>query len=282
MSLVAELKRRKVLKVGAAYLVVAWLAVQAASIGFPAFETPAWALRIFILVALLGFPCALVLVWMLDVTPEGLKVETATTGTRRIIAVAIALVVLALGWYFVGQPAVRVAVRGSEPLTGPPQARAVRGHCLVLLPPVLSALRLGSLPGVSGLPLPTQGKHEHRVDFRHIPVQGDVAMRESSDDQRTGRSLDRPPDERVVFEHINGPDDALHASYRIFAIVLDKMVEDAFEIIDNLGRQLDSSHAQRASFLAAGRTARLPATRCSRKRRTSFQGTVLPDAATSA
>ena len=31
----AELKRRKVFKVGAAYLVVAWLAVQAASIGFP-------------------------------------------------------------------------------------------------------------------------------------------------------------------------------------------------------------------------------------------------------
>lgn len=42
-----ELKRRKVFKVGAAYLVVAWLAVQAASIGFPAFEAPPWALRVF-------------------------------------------------------------------------------------------------------------------------------------------------------------------------------------------------------------------------------------------
>ena len=38
MRLIEELKRRKVFKVGAAYLVVAWLAVQAASIGFPAFE----------------------------------------------------------------------------------------------------------------------------------------------------------------------------------------------------------------------------------------------------
>ena len=36
----AELKRRKVFKVGAAYLIVAWLAVQAASIGFPAFDAP--------------------------------------------------------------------------------------------------------------------------------------------------------------------------------------------------------------------------------------------------
>src|SRR5207253_3969151 len=40
-----ELKRRKVFKVGAAYLIVAWLAVQAASIGFPAFDAPPWALR---------------------------------------------------------------------------------------------------------------------------------------------------------------------------------------------------------------------------------------------
>jgi hypothetical protein len=40
MSLIAELARRKVLKVGGAYLVVVRLAVQAVSIGFPAFDAP--------------------------------------------------------------------------------------------------------------------------------------------------------------------------------------------------------------------------------------------------
>ena len=60
MSFLTELSRRKVWKVGAAYLVVAWLAVQAASIAFPAFDAPAWALRIFIQVCLLGFPISLV------------------------------------------------------------------------------------------------------------------------------------------------------------------------------------------------------------------------------
>ena len=50
-ALFAELKRRKVVKVGAVYLVSAWLAVQAASIGFPAFDAPPWVLRVFILVA---------------------------------------------------------------------------------------------------------------------------------------------------------------------------------------------------------------------------------------
>ncbi len=75
MTLVAELRQRKVFKVGAAYLVVGWLAVQAASIGFPAFEAPAWALRVFIFVVLLGFPVALVLAWMLAITPQGVEVE---------------------------------------------------------------------------------------------------------------------------------------------------------------------------------------------------------------
>ena len=70
MTLFNELTRRKVFKVGAAYLVVAWLAVQAASIAFPAFDAPAWALRIFILIALLGFPISLVFAWAFDFTPD--------------------------------------------------------------------------------------------------------------------------------------------------------------------------------------------------------------------
>ena len=78
MSLFDELKRRKVFKVGAAYLVVAWLVVQMASIGFPTFDAPPWALRIFILVVFLGFPIALVFAWAFDFTPEGLKSEGGT------------------------------------------------------------------------------------------------------------------------------------------------------------------------------------------------------------
>ncbi len=107
MSLVAELKRRKVFKVGAAYLVVAWLAVQAASIGFPAFDAPPWVLRVFILIALIGFPIAVVMAWVFDVTPDGLRFDTASSGNKRLFAAAGSLVVLALGWYFYGQPAFR-------------------------------------------------------------------------------------------------------------------------------------------------------------------------------
>src|SRR4051794_24330254 len=87
MSLFTELTRRKVFKVGAAYLVVAWLAVQAASIGFPAFDAPAWALRVFILVALLGFPVALVFAWAFDLTPDGVQHEGGAHGSKALFAV---------------------------------------------------------------------------------------------------------------------------------------------------------------------------------------------------
>src|SRR5437016_14006002 len=103
----AELKRRKVFKIGAAYLVVAWLAVQAASIGFPAFDAPPWALRIFILIALLGFPIAVVMAWVLDITPDGVKLDADASGSKRLFAAAALLILLALGWYFYGQPSFR-------------------------------------------------------------------------------------------------------------------------------------------------------------------------------
>src|SRR6266404_934908 len=103
----AELKRRKVFKIGAAYLVVAWLAVQAASIGFPAFDAPPWALRIFILIALLGFPIAVVMAWVFDITREAVKLDVGVSGSKGLFAVAALLIVLALGWYFYGQPSFR-------------------------------------------------------------------------------------------------------------------------------------------------------------------------------
>ena len=49
------------------------------SIGFPAFDAPPWALRVFILDPFLGFPVALVMAWVFDITPEGVKVDAERT-----------------------------------------------------------------------------------------------------------------------------------------------------------------------------------------------------------
>src|SRR5256886_2880838 len=72
-DLFAELKRRNVCKVGIAYAVVAWLLMQVASQIFPFFEIPNWAVRLVVLLLVIGFPIALILAWAFELTPEGIK-----------------------------------------------------------------------------------------------------------------------------------------------------------------------------------------------------------------
>src|SRR5438552_2456612 len=103
----AELKRRNVYKVAVAYMVVAWLLIQAASIFFPAFDAPSWAMKIFIIVIIFGFPVALIFSWAFEITPEGIKLESeiepnksiARRTGRKIVAVTIALAVVAAGLF---------------------------------------------------------------------------------------------------------------------------------------------------------------------------------------
>lgn len=69
----AELKRRHVYKVAVAYAIVAWLLIQVATQVFPFFEIPNWAVRLVVLLVILGFPVALTLAWAFELTPEGIK-----------------------------------------------------------------------------------------------------------------------------------------------------------------------------------------------------------------
>src|SRR5256884_5528214 len=69
----AELKRRNVYKVAIAYAVVAWLLMQIATQVFPFLEIPNWAIRLVIMLIVIGFPIALGIPWAVVRTPEGLK-----------------------------------------------------------------------------------------------------------------------------------------------------------------------------------------------------------------
>src|SRR5437660_256818 len=104
-SFFGELKRRNVYKVAVAYAVVGWLLVQVATQVFPFFEVPNWAVRLVVLLLILGFPVALILSWAFEITPEGIKREpgvspnesiTGHTG-RRIIGLTIVVAVIAAG-----------------------------------------------------------------------------------------------------------------------------------------------------------------------------------------
>jgi TolB-like protein len=69
----AELKRRHVYKIAIAYAIVGWLLIQVATQAFPFLEIPNWAIRLVIMLIVLGFPIALILAWAFEITPEGIK-----------------------------------------------------------------------------------------------------------------------------------------------------------------------------------------------------------------
>ena len=69
----AELKRRNVYKVAVAYIVAGWALSQGIAQVFPVFDIPNWAIRLIVLLIIIGLPVALVLAWMFEITPEGIK-----------------------------------------------------------------------------------------------------------------------------------------------------------------------------------------------------------------
>src|SRR5438094_7025188 len=101
----AELKRRNVYKVAVAYAIVAWLLIQVATQVFPFFEIPNWAVRLVVLLLILGFPIALFLAWAFEITPEGIKRaedvspnESITHHTgRKLVWLTVMLAVIAAG-----------------------------------------------------------------------------------------------------------------------------------------------------------------------------------------
>lgn len=73
ISIWAELQRRNVFRVSVAYTVISWLMIQVADVILPIFNTPDWVLRVLIAGLVLGFPVAVVLAWIYELTPGGLK-----------------------------------------------------------------------------------------------------------------------------------------------------------------------------------------------------------------
>ena len=101
-----EVKRRKVYRVAAAYVIAAGAMIQLASATFPAWELPNWALRLVILLLLVGFPIALILAWAFDITTQGIRAtpDTPAPKTRRhrnvIMLIASGVIISAATGFF--------------------------------------------------------------------------------------------------------------------------------------------------------------------------------------
>ena len=106
----AEIQRRHVGRVLVGYAAVAFVVLQLAEITFPAFSVEQGVLRLLVILVALGLPVVLVLAWVFDITPEGIR-RTENLGTQsgpidsvlpRVALLAVTLVTVgAVGWWAV-------------------------------------------------------------------------------------------------------------------------------------------------------------------------------------
>ncbi|MEM6818021.1 MAG: tetratricopeptide repeat protein [Pseudomonadota bacterium] len=82
MSLLQELKRRKVYRVGIGYLAASWIALQLADVMLENLNLPTWAFKALLALIAIGFPIALGLAWVFELTPEGVKRDTSVGATN--------------------------------------------------------------------------------------------------------------------------------------------------------------------------------------------------------
>jgi len=127
MNFLAELKRRSVYKVAIAYIVGGWALSQGIAQVFPVFDVQNWVIRLIVVLIIMGLPIALVLAWMFELTPQGIKrTETADAmpaAARRKKHVWIYVVIIgaaiSIGLFFLGRySAITGTPRQSEATTG--------------------------------------------------------------------------------------------------------------------------------------------------------------------
>ena len=160
-----ELKRRNVIRVGAAYIVSSWLLIQVAETIFPLFgfgDTPA---RLVVIVLAIGFVPAMILAWVFQLTPEGLKRDEDVDQTappaahmdKKLDRMIMVVLALALGYFsfdkFVLSPEREAENMEQARLEGAKQALED------------SRLDLASKQSIAVLPFTTRSAQEDTVFF---------------------------------------------------------------------------------------------------------------------
>lgn len=115
---IAELQRRRVIRVLVLYAVVGWIVIEVASVVLPALNLPQWAVTLVIVLVALGFPIALTLAWAVDIGPGGLQ-RTPPLAPSPVVALA---------------PAAAPAMGLQAAMAMPPQRAPESRHTIAVLP----------------------------------------------------------------------------------------------------------------------------------------------------
>ncbi len=111
-SFFAELKRRRVIRVAIGYAAAVFVVLQVADLVFPALGISEASYRLLVVVSLAGFPVVLVLAWLFDLTPEGVRLTRAEGEGSPVVArirpwaaygggLLVIIGVVAVGWYWI-------------------------------------------------------------------------------------------------------------------------------------------------------------------------------------
>ena len=107
-NFLTELKRRNVYRAAVAYGVVAWFLTQLTTQVLPLFEIPNSAMRFVVIALVVGFPIAMLVAWLYELTPEGIvrtedldpaqarSVERATGRILDLIIIGVLLLVISM------------------------------------------------------------------------------------------------------------------------------------------------------------------------------------------
>ena len=110
MNFLVELKRRNVIRMAGLYLVGAWLITQVAGTILPMFDAPDWVARTVVVLLAIGFVPALIISWVFELTPDGLRREDDVAPVepidssepniaQRMNRMIIVVLLLALGYF---------------------------------------------------------------------------------------------------------------------------------------------------------------------------------------
>ena len=144
MSFWAELRRRNVFRVAALYLASAWVLSQVGDVVAQTFDAPSWPMRMVLVLLAIGFPVAVIVAWLFEITPEGLKLThsvapeasiTRVTGRRldRVLIGMIGLLIVVLlvdRWLVPAREAASAAVEATALSTRPTRLE----HSVAVLP----------------------------------------------------------------------------------------------------------------------------------------------------
>src|SRR5437773_2336826 len=245
----AELKRRNVYKVAVAYGVVAWLLMQIASQIFPFFEIPNWAVRLVVLLLVIGFPIALIIAWAFEVTPEGIKrTEAADAAGQRSrggawIYIVLIGAALSVGLFFVG----RYTAGRATPRHGD-AATTVPGKSIAVLPLVnesgdpkdeyfsdgLSEELIAALAQISGLKVIGRSSSFRFKDRKEEPKMIGEKLGVSTLLEGTVRK--QGDKVRIVAELINAAD-----GIELWSRTFDRELKDIFAVQAEIARAVAAS-----------------------------------------